>query len=290
MLTYQELREIISSVPKEKINSHVHTHLCDGRPDMTVANIAAKAEERGVELVILTPHFHKQVTDGVTTLYEDSKEEIFVQLREEITAYEQSGGKVRFLLSTEADILSVDGTAVLPQSERVLRSLDLVTPTVNYHPLLLLEAVAVTHNREIDDYHESGRYGELEELAGGHGVIVEAVYEAEANAIRKCPYPAMVGHFFCCHTIPRRKYSWFAFEEADQEIMYKGLEKLLAVCVEKSAMFDLTGIHFAPGVDEAEQQRKDGFLYEFQKYTMDRCRELGIPYAAGTDAHGLGGV
>ena len=52
MLTCQELREIISSVPKEKINSHVHTHLCDGKSNMTVANIAAKAEERCRELGI----------------------------------------------------------------------------------------------------------------------------------------------------------------------------------------------------------------------------------------------
>ena len=55
-------------------------------------------------------------------------------------------------------------------------------------------------------------------------------------------------------------------------------------------MFDLTGIHFAAGVDEAKQREKDGYFYKFQRYTMDRCRELGIPYAFGTDAHGLGGI
>lgn len=46
MLTCKKLHEILNAFPQEKINSHVHTHLCDGRPDMTVANIAARAEER----------------------------------------------------------------------------------------------------------------------------------------------------------------------------------------------------------------------------------------------------
>lgn len=77
MLTKETLHHIVNSFPKETINSHVHTHLCDGRPDMTVANIAARASEKGLKLIILTPHFHKQVTDGETTLYTDSDEGIF---------------------------------------------------------------------------------------------------------------------------------------------------------------------------------------------------------------------
>ena len=208
MLTKETLHHIVNSFPKETINSHVHTHLCDGRPDMTVANIAARASEKGLKLIILTPHFHKQVTDGETTLYTDSDEGIFEKLREEIAAYERSGGSVRFLLSTEADILTTDGTMALPVSKTAQACLDLVTPTVNYHPLLPLEAVAVTHIREVDDYHESGRYAELEERAGGHERILKSLYEAQTNAILNCPYPAMVGHFFISHTVPGRKYAW----------------------------------------------------------------------------------
>lgn len=290
MLTCKKLHEILNAFPQEKINSHVHTHLCDGRPDMTVANIAARAEEKGLGLIILTPHFHKQVSDGVTTLYTDSDEGIFIKLREEITAYERNGGTVRFLLSTEADILGVDGTTALPVSETALECLDLVTPTMNYHPMLPLEAVAVTHIREVDDYHESGRYRELEEKSGGHQQILRAVYEAETNAILNCPYPAMVGHFFSSHTVPARKYSWFGAREEDMDMMLKGVDQLLAACARTGAMFDLTGIHFAAGVDEAKQREKDGYFYKFQRYTMDHCRELGIPYAFGTDAHGLGGI
>lgn len=290
MLTCKKLHEILNAFPQEKINSHVHTHLCDGRPDMTVANIAARAEEKGLGLIILTPHFHKQVSDGVTTLYTDSDEGIFVKLREEITAYERNGGTVRFLLSTEADILGVDGTTALPVSETALECLDLVTPTMNYHPMLPLEAVAVTHIREVDDYHESGRYRELEEKSGGHQQILRAVYEAETNAILNCPHPAMVGHFFISHTVPARKYSWFGAREEDMDMMLKGVDQLLAACARTGAMFDLTGIHFAAGVDEAKQREKDGYFYKFQRYTMDHCRELGIPYAFGTDAHGLGGI
>ena len=49
-------------------------------------------------------------------------------------------------------------------------------------------------------------------------------------------------------------------------------------------------VHFAAGVDERMQREKDGFLYRLQKYTVDRCKELDIPYAFGTDAHGLHGI
>ena len=53
---------------------------------------------------------------------------------------------------------------------------------------------------------------------------------------------------------------------------------------------DMTVANIAAGVDEAKQREKDGYFYKFQRYTMDHCRELGIPYAFGTDAHGLGGI
>ena len=290
MLTKETLHHIVNSFPKETINSHVHTHLCDGRPDMTVANIAARASEKGLKLIILTPHFHKQVTDGETTLYTDSDEGIFEKLREEIAAYERSGGSVRFLLSTEADILTTDGVMALPVSKSAQACLDLVTPTVNYHPLLPLEAVAVTHIREVDDYHESGRYAELEARAGGHERILKSLYGAQTNAILNCPYPAMVGHFFISHTVPGRNYAWFGAREEDMDLMLQGTEQLLAACVKTGAMLDLTGIHFAAGVDERMQREKDGFFFRFQKYTLDRCKELDIPYAFGADAHSLTGI
>lgn len=55
MLTCKKLHEILNAFPQEKINSHVHTHLCDGRPDMTVANIAAGVDERNIKNPRLLP-------------------------------------------------------------------------------------------------------------------------------------------------------------------------------------------------------------------------------------------
>ena len=58
MKTVKELREILQSVPFTAVDAHIHTHLCDGAPDMTVENIARSAKARGVQLIVLTPHFH----------------------------------------------------------------------------------------------------------------------------------------------------------------------------------------------------------------------------------------
>ena len=72
MKTVRELIEILDSCAWPRADAHVHTHLCDGKDDMTVANIAEKAEQAGIALIILTPHFHKQVSDDTETIYRDS--------------------------------------------------------------------------------------------------------------------------------------------------------------------------------------------------------------------------
>ena len=97
---------------------------------MTVENIAHHAAEKGLECIILTPHFHKRVSDASTTLYEDSNEDIFLALREEIDCYEKRNGTVKFLLSTETDILSLDGEISLDISAAAENALDLVSPTL----------------------------------------------------------------------------------------------------------------------------------------------------------------
>ena len=56
MKTVEELRGIIGSYPWARVDAHVHTHLCDGRPEMTVCNIASRARQTGMGLIILTPH------------------------------------------------------------------------------------------------------------------------------------------------------------------------------------------------------------------------------------------
>ena len=286
MKTYKELYEIIGSVPSAKINSHVHTHLCDGAADMTVENIAGAAEAAGLSLIILVPHFHKQVKDDTKCLYEDTREEILWQLREEIDTYEKKQGRVRVLLSTEVDILSVDGTLSLTPSPQTVEALDLITPTLNYHPLLPLEAVVVTGIKTVDEYHTSGRFDSFANKIGGRQRVLETAYEAMANAIRRCEYPAMLGHFFCSHTIPNRTHTWFGITEEDRDVVWQGIQSVLDACQATGAMLDLSGIHFTDCTAE-DQRKKDGFLYEYQQAVMAQAEKRGIVWCAGSDAHRL---
>ncbi len=286
MKTNQELYEILGRYPLSRINSHVHTHVCDGAKDMTVENIARAAEAAGLALIVLVPHFHKRVTDESQSLYEDSKEEILWQLREEIDCYKKSGGSVELLLSTEVDILSVDGDLSLAPSHKTEQCLDLITPTLNYHPLLPLEAVAVTAIKKVDAFHESGRFAEMAARAGGRQRVLEAAYQAMANGARRCEYPAMLGHFFCSHTIPNQGYTWFGITEADRKTVWDGTREILSVCEARGAMLDLTGIHFTDCTAE-EQRQKDGCWYDFQCWVMEECRRRGIRFYAGSDSHRL---
>jgi histidinol phosphatase-like PHP family hydrolase len=240
MKSQKELREIFQSYSWAQINVHVHTHLCDGKPDMTVENIAKKAEEVGVKLVVLTPHYHKQLKDSHTVLYDNSDESIFVKLREEINEYEKKSGKVRFLLSSEADIISVDGTLSLEQSKLVEENLDFIMPTLNFHPLLPLRAVDVTNLEGREKLHGSGEYMSMVDEAGGMEKIIEAMYTAQANAIQNISFPAMLGHFFAAHS-KNGPYNWFGLREEHLPMMMEGAEKVLESCKSTGTMIDITG-------------------------------------------------
>lgn len=287
MKTVKQLRDKIASCPSCRINAHIHTHLCDGSANMTVENIASAAEIAGIVLVILTPHFHKQVCDDSASLYHDTNEEIFFRLRDEIQSYQKRGGNVDFLLSTEADILSVDGTLSLSLSAEAERTLDLVTPTVNYHPLLPLAAVEATDIHKVDDFYESGRYAKLTAGVSSTAPILQAFYEAQTNAVLQCPYPAMLGHFFAAHTIPGRGHTWFPLREEDLPMMERCADRLLTACAETDTAIDITGIHLMNGTAPAQQREKDGFLHLFQRFVLDRCRQYRIPFCPGSDAHQL---
>ncbi len=295
MKTIKELHEILNSVPFGRINAHVHTHVCDGAPDMTAAAIAREAEAAGIGLVILTPHFHRRVQDGRTALYADSDPAIFPALREEIDHYERSGGSVKLLLSAEADILDTDGTISFQGSPEAERAMDLVSPTLNYHPLLALEGVAVTHIREMDDYHESGRFAAIAAEAfpdadDRHAAVIESGFDAQINALRRCLWPAMLGHFLIAHTKPARTCTWFGESERHLALMKAKTAELLAVCRRTGGMMDLTGLHLYHCTTMADQRLHDGFLYDYQRGLLGDCRAMGIPCAPGSDAHGLGGI
>lgn len=286
MKTIEELHKMLGEQSFGTVDAHIHTHLCDGSKDMTVENIAKQAEASGMNLIILTPHFHKQVSDDTATLYEDTNEEILIKLREEINAYK---GNVKILLSTEADILNVNGETSLKISKIAEDVLDLVTPTINYHPLLPLNAVKVTYGRCIEEIHKSGLYKSYAEKIGGVEKVLESLYETEANAIINSPYPAILGHFFAAHAYAVGDCNWFGAEEGHIEIIKKGAEKIIEACLKTGAMIDLTGIHLL-NMSYEEKKKADGFFYNFQKWFIEKCRQKNIPIFPGTDSHGLGSV
>jgi len=285
MKSYHELKEILQKYSWDQMNVHVHTHLCDGKPEMTVENIAAQAKKDGIKLVVLTPHFHRQFKDSETVLYEDTQEGIFIKLREEIEEYDKKHGDVQFLLSTETDILSVDGTLSIAPTSVLEETLDFIMPTLNFHPLLPLRAVGVTEPVGRKKLHSSGEYARMVETSGGMEKIVTAIYEAQANAIKNVQYPAMLGHFFAGHSY-NGPYNWFGLSKEHLPLMKCGAEKVLQACSSVGAMIDITGNRIAD-TNIAEKRQSLGFLYEFQQWFLSRCKELDLVVCPGGDAHDL---
>ena len=285
MKTIEELKCIFQSYSWSKMNVHVHTSLCDGKPEMTVENIAQKAKEVGVELIVLTPHFHKQMKDEEMTLYEDSDMNIFVKLRQQIDEYEKKDGQVKFLLSSEVDIINEEGTLSLEPCELIENTLDFILPTLNFHPVLPLRAVDVTNPEGRERIHGSGEYARMVEKVGGMEKIVKALYTTQANGIKNSPYPSMLGHFFCAHS-RGGKYSWFEISEEYLPMMKEGAEKVLEACASTGSMIDITGIRIN-GTDIDAKRKELGFLYDFQMWFLKRCDELGIVTCPGGDAHDL---
>lgn len=292
MLTVEKFHEIMSKQPFNKVDVHMHTYLCDGQKDMNVRNIGEKAIERGMKLVILTPHFHKHVEDETASLYEDSKDSMFLTLRQEIEEfYREHGDQLTILLSTEADILTYEGETALRLSKEAEDALDLVTPTVNYHPLLPLKAVEISYGRCIAQIHESGLYQSYEDKLGGKEKVLRTMYETEINTINACPYPMMLGHFFAAHTFyaVEGKYSWFNLQPEHMELMKEGAAAVVEACAKKGAMIDLTGVHVGRLTME-EKYEKESYFLEFQKWFVKLCREKGVLVFPGSDSHGVATV
>lgn len=286
MKTISQLRSILSAHAFDKVDAHIHTHVCDGDSDMTVENIAKQAEKAGMSLIILTPHFHKQVSDDTATLYTDSSDAIFLKLREEIDNYK---GNLEILLSTEADILSTNGETALRISKEAEDALDLVTPTVNYHPLLPLKAVEVTYGRCIREMHESGLFQSFADNIGGTEKILESLYETEVNAIVHSPYPAILGHFFAAHSYAVGPHNWFGAKPEHLELIKKGAAKVIDAAAATGSFIDLTGIHWA-GTDYRKKQEIDGFFWDFQKWFVRTCAEKNVLTIPGSDSHNIAAV
>lgn len=287
MRTLSDIHDVLNQFKFSEINAHVHTHLCDGKSDMTVANIAACAERLGIRLIVLTPHFHKKVSDATATLYEDTDEAIFLRLREEIDVYQKKpDSRVKFLLSTETDILNVNGDLSLKISKEAEDAIDFITMAVNYHPLLPLKAVEVTSSRSIAQIHDSGEYLSYVNKIGTISDVLETLYETEVNAIQKAPYPAMLGHFFAAHSIVKGKYNWFGASKEHMALMKKGSERIISVCKKTGTIVDITGIHCG-NKSIAEKSMEDGFFYDFQKWFVNECRKKKITMVPGGDTHSL---
>lgn len=276
------MRELLKKTPFCRIDGHIHTCLCDGKPEMTVANIARKAEENGLEVIVLTPHFHKRVSDCTATLYDDSDTKIFYELRDEIDNYR---GDVKILLSAESDILNTEGDVSLEWDD----ALDFVTYTVNYHPLLPLKAVEVTYSACIEDIYKSGFYSKAEQAAGGTEKIIEQLYKTEINAIKKATHPVSLGHFFAAHSYAVGQYNWFNMRPCHINLMKEGANEVVNACRQANAMIDLTGIHLK-GMSHAKKMMADGFFYDFQRWFIDLCKQKDVTIYPGSDAHSLRGV
>jgi len=286
MKTATELRQILDSYRWHEINTHVHTCLCDGQPDMNVENIAQQAMVDGVKCVVLMPHYHKQVSDGETVLYHDTDSSIFFALREQIETYRQNGGQVEFLLSTEADIRNPEGEICVDDLDVFADVIDFLTPTMNYHPLLPLKAVGVTAMQTREPIHASGEYAKMVEQAGGIERILECIYTTQANAIEKAPCTAMLGHFFAAHS-RMGQYSWFGHEPQHLPLMKEGAKKVIDACARKNAVIDITGMRILDG-DIAAKREHDGFLHEYQRWFLDECKKANVGCYPGGDAHNLG--
>lgn len=286
MKSTAELRQILDSYRWYQINAHVHTSLCDGKPDMTLENIAAQAFRDGVKLVILVPHYHKQRSDESATLYTDTDISIYFTLRQQIDQYHKVDGRVQFLLSAEVDILDMEGNLCMEDNEKLAAALDLITPTMNYHPLLPLRAVDLTAAATRDRMYEENLYPPMAEAIGGIGKVLEAIYTTQANAISKCKYPAMLGHFFAAHS-RNGAYSWFGAQPEHLPIMKEGAKKVLEACRRTGTLVDITGIRIADG-DIPAKRAHDGFLYDFQLWFLEQCQQSGVGAYPGGDAHNLG--
>lgn len=287
MKSLQELHMELNEYPFVAVNAHVHTHLCDGRENMTVENIASEAKKLGIRLIILTPHFHKQVSDASATLYEDTDSDTLVQLREEINHYNKKlNNKVKFMLSTEADILNVNGDLSLNLTKEAEDALDFITMAVNYHPLLPLNMVEVTYSRCIERIHDSGEYTKCVRRVGTVSDILEALYETEVNAIMKAQYPAMLGHFFAAHSYAKDKYNWFGANSNHVILMKKGATRVMEACEKTRTIVDITGIHCGNKSFEAKA-KEDGFFFDFQKWFISQCKKRNITIVPGGDTHAL---
>jgi histidinol phosphatase-like PHP family hydrolase len=250
---------------------------------MTLENIIETSEKAGMTLIILTPHFHKKVVDDTASLYEDTNEEILLKLREQIDAYK---GKLKILLSTEVDVLDIEGNNSLKISKSAENALDLITPTVNYHPLLPLKAVEVTYSRCIEQMHKSGLYNDYANRIGGVKKVLESLYQTEINAIKKAQYPMMLGHFFAAHSYAVGIYNWFGAKPEHIDIIKEGALSVIDACVKKDALIDLTGIHH-DNMTHKEKIEMDGFFFDFQRWFIKKCQEKGVMVFPGSDAHWL---
>ena len=288
MMTTRQLCSLLSEY--KSIDSHVHTHLCDGKADMTVENISVSAREKGISLVILTPHFHKAVSDGTETLYTDTDETVLLRLREEIDRYEKSGGNIKFLLSAEADVLSLDGEISLLPSKETEKALDLISPTLNYHPLLPLRFVKLTYGRHVDALHESGEYKEAADRVGGIEAVLETAYKTQINAVKNSIYPTMLGHFFMSVSAHPTVNNCFGARQIHLDLMKRMTRETVNVCKEKCAFIDLTGVHLQPSESAKMFTERNGFLTELHRFTVKACLENGVTFNYVSDAHSLGAI
>ena len=116
------------------------------------------------------------------------------------------------------------------------------------------------------------------------------MYEAQVNAIKRCEYPAMLGHFFMAHSFHPVKNNAFGAKLEHLELMKGGVKRLLSTCKAANAIVDLTGVHMTKTQSVADKMKDNCFLVEFQKYVVSECRKMDICAYYGSDAHSLSSI
>ena len=111
----------------------------------------------------------------------------------------------------------------------------------------------------------------------------------QVDAIEKCQYPSILGHFFAAHSVHPDKYTWFGAGREHLPMMMEYSARIIDACKKKGTVIDLTGVHMKTDT-VAEKMDKNSFMVDFQRYVVNECKNKGVYALYGSDAHSLASI
>ena len=142
----------------------------------------------------------------------------------------------------------------------------------------------------IDELHKSGAYGQAAAELGGVSEVLSLMYKTQINAVRRCPFPAMLGHLFMAHSFHPFQNNCFGATREHLELMKDGVRRLIATCCDKDTLIDLTGVHLRGQQTAEDKIKNNDFLVDFQRFVIQECQRKGVAAYYGSDAHSLSSV